>query len=519
MMVEYKDIVYNGILELLCTRRKKEALEAIINLMIKDFSFYSTIFIPISSDNKQLSYQQSDKKGGVALELLFALNDFTHPFSHVIHEKKTKEIELQALPFWRNQSKQFDRFIHTYNLNNGLIVIPLLHDNNMPYGCFIVSLVEYRNVNINNQLFEFFIKTAALHFHNIEIFRSKEDEEIYLNHSVMKHQQAYLNYLKKIELKKTIIADSLQMETVLEKMIQIADTEVSLLFSGNAGTGKSYLAKVFSQQLKNSNEPKPLIEINCQKLKKNWEAVFFGADGVLSQSNNGVLLLEDITFLPIELQSVLSSIFLNKRYVDPITEKSCIYAGRVISTTRENYADLLKKKHLRPDFYAQISQVIFHLPDLEERKEDLQHFLDQFISNLNADSKASKRIIGYTDGFLKKIINKSWKNNLHDLFKYLTTKVQASTDGVLKVLQKAYGESPAAYKKILIVNFVSKLSQIPNLGLPEILEDLEFAVLEKNLEKYEGNRQLIAEKLNLPLRTLSYKCQKHGLYFNRRRRK
>lgn len=508
-MKTIESLTYQKILAFLSIKHKNDAIESMVHCIAEVFGFQSTFFLPISSDNRYLSYVTLDHGSTSFNEIMFALDNFKHPFSQVVYERKAKEIEVQDLWGWQSQSQQFKQIITAENLDNGLIIMPLFHEDEYVQGCIVMSLIDYRKSDFNKELFKFYLDIVVQHLKNIEDFRLKEDEGFYLTRSIARSEKTYLDYIKKLELLESIIAHTPEMESLVSKMAQIVNSNVSVLFSGSTGTGKTYLAQKLNEH--SSRKKEAFIIIDCEAMPELCEKDFFKPTGFLAQSRNGTLLLENISFLPEELQASLASVFLNGYYLEFESNIRYEYRGRVIATTKEYYSDLLKRRFLRPDFFAQISQIIFLLPDLKERKSDFRFFIDKYITQFNAKTPSYKKIIGYNDQFLKEVLSFDWEDNLHGLETYLETKFNQSRDGILKACERVHGKRSKSKSNILIENFIQELLEDKSLTLNGTLTQIESAILKKKLEQNEGKRQLVADKLNLPLRTLAYKCQKYGL--------
>lgn len=501
--------IYQKILVFLSIKDKNNVIRSMVHCIAEVFGFPSVFYLPTTSDNRYLSYITLDQGSVSFNKIMFALDNFKHPFSQVIHERKEKEIEVQDLWSWQKQSQEFEQLITTENLGNGLIIIPLFYENEYVRGCIVMSLIDYRKNDFNKKLLDFFLKIVAQHLKNIEDFRLKENEGVYLTRSIARSEKTYSDYIKKLELQKSIIAYTPVMESLVSKIAQIINSKVSILFSGETGTGKTYLAQMLNEHSFRKKES--FVIVDCEKLSEYSEKDFFKSNGFLAQSKTGTLLLENISFLPETIQVLLVPVFLNGFYIEFESDIRHEYCGRVITTTKVHYFDLLKRKFLRPDFFAQISQMTFLLPNLKERKNDLKFFVDKFIEQFNAKNLSHKKIIGYTDQFLKEVLSFDWEENLHELQTYLETKFNQSDDGILKTCEYIYGNDSQFKRKILIESFVQELLEDEQLILKDTLTQIESSILKKKLEQNEGKRQLVAGKLKLPLRTLAYKCQKYGL--------
>ncbi len=506
-MKTIESLTYQKILALLGIKYRNDAIEFMVHCIAEIFDFQSTFFLPITSDNRYLSYVAQDRSEFFN-EIVFALGNFKHPFSQVVYEKEVQEIEAQDLWGWQYQSEKFNQLITIENLENGLVIIPLYCGDEDLHGCLVISLIDYRKQPFNEEPFQYFLKIAAQHLKNIEDLRFKEDEEIYLTRSIAKSERTYLDYLKKLQLQESIVAYTPVMKSIVSKMAQIIDSNVSVLFSGATGTGKTYLAQILKSHSQRSR--RAFIIVDCEENQTLAEEDFFGKGGFLARSKNGTLLLENITFLSKKLQQKLVSVFLKGSYLEIETGRRYKYNARVLSTTKESPSDLIKRKLLRPDFFTQVSQIIFSLPDLKERKSDFKSFVDLFISQFNARKEKGKNVIGYNNQFLKEILHLDWAENLHTFQTYMEERISDATDGVLRG-HVGLGQSEIIQRKLLIENFVKDILDNKYFLLNEVLTEVERLVLKRELENNGGKRQLVADKLNLPLRTLAYKCQKHGL--------
>lgn len=500
---------YEKILDFLSIKFKDDAMKSMTYLLAEIFDLESIFFLTASSDKRQLNYIALNSSANSFQEINFSLNNFKHPFSQIVYKRQLQEIEEEELRVWQGQSSEFKELVFSENLQSGIVVIPLFYQNDLIYGCFVLDITDYHARDIDPTFLNFCLTLVAQHLKNIESVRLKEDEGLYLTRSITRSEQTYLNYLKTIELQKEIVATTPMMESIITKMAQVIDSDMSILFSGEHGTGKSFLAKCLHTY--STKSKRACVIVDCSDNSLHDEKLFFSQTGFLSKSHRGTLILENVSSLPETLQEKLVFAFLNESYVLSDIEVTKPYRARIIATTKEQQSDLLKKKLLRPDFFAQISQIIFSLPTLNERKADIKFFLEQFITQFNKKNVVSKQIVGYTDRFLKQLISLNWDDNLHSLHKYLEIKAQAVNDGILKTQRQIYGKSPEVQQNFLIEDFVDELLEIDHLELDSLLNRVEASIIKQELERNEGKRQLVARKLKIPLRTLAYKCQKYGL--------
>ncbi len=187
-----------------------------------------------------------------------------------------------------------------------------------------------------------------------------------------------------------IVADTPQMRALLIKAERIAATEISVLITGETGTGKTCIARLIHEQ--SARREHPFVSINCASLPEQLlESELFGhvkgsftgatesRAGLFEEADRGTIFLDEVDTLSPAMQAKLLSVLQEKTIRRVGSNKSKAVDIRVISATNQDLAVLMEKSHFRSDLYFRINGIRLHLPPLRERGEDLKLLLERFL--------------------------------------------------------------------------------------------------------------------------------------------
>ena len=167
-----------------------------------------------------------------------------------------------------------------------------------------------------------------------------------------------------------IVAESPVMKSVCDMVSRVAGTDVTVLITGEKGTGKSLIAKTlhtFSRR-----KDKAMASVNCSDASA--EETLFGAEGTpsaLDKACGGTLYLRQIEDLGAEAQETLAGILTSKKFTSPGDDKEKLLDARVIASGTGNLEELAAGGDLNLSLYKILKIIVIKIPPLRDRVEDI----------------------------------------------------------------------------------------------------------------------------------------------------
>ncbi|MCJ7519903.1 MAG: sigma-54 dependent transcriptional regulator [Anaerolineaceae bacterium] len=221
-----------------------------------------------------------------------------------------------------------------------------------------------------------------------------------------------------------VVGKSEQFSYLINQSMKAAKASVSVLITGETGTGKEILANFIHQS--GPRSAKPFVVINCAAIQSTvleselfgYEAgAFTGAEkrkyGLMEIGDGGGLFLDEISSMPTDIQAKL---------LRAIEEKSFRRVGgtalinvdlQVIAASNRNIKSMIEKGKFREDLYYRLKVVDLHLPPLRDRKEDIPELVGFFINKFNM--QMGKNVTDVSQDALKLLINYNWPGNIREL--------------------------------------------------------------------------------------------------------
>lgn len=291
------------------------------------------------------------------------------------------------------------------------------------------------------------------------------------------------------------------------------------LICGETGTGKELFAQAM---ILRSQIPEDKIVIqNCAATPSNlMEAIFFGAHkgaytgaeriiGLFEQADGGILFLDELNTIPIEIQGKLLRVLQDGSFRSIGAKKENVVSVKVICTMNIDPLEAIKQGTLRSDLFYRLTSQMITLPPLRNRKEDIQRYIDHFITQHNKTYK--KSVSGVTSKVLDFFHQYNWPGNVREISNVLESMIAISTHPILDVgLMPAYLlDSASSYETLLPSNLES--IQTHDLDLIPKVKKLENQLIIRALELSQGNKTQAAQYLGIPRQTLNYKIRKNEI--------
>lgn len=295
-----------------------------------------------------------------------------------------------------------------------------------------------------------------------------------------------------------VIAESPLMKQVLQDVEQVAKSQASVFITGETGTGKEVIAHLIHYT--SPRVDKPFIKVNCAAVPETLiESEFFGHEkgaftgantkrlGRFELADQGSLLLDEVTEIPIALQAKLLRVIQEQEFERVGGSKSVKVNVRLISTSNRDIQQAIKEKVLREDLYYRLNVVPIRLPALRERKEDIIPLAEYFIECACLENHQEKKKL--STGAKEKLIQYAWPGNIRELANIIERAVVMDKIGVIQE-DHLYLESSRIGGKTL--------------------QELEKQVIIETLHMHQS-RAKVAETLGISLKDLRHKLEEYNL--------
>jgi two-component system, NtrC family, response regulator AtoC len=221
-----------------------------------------------------------------------------------------------------------------------------------------------------------------------------------------------------------IIGASPLMQTLLNQARRAAEASVSVLITGETGTGKEVLATAIHHM--GPRLSKPFIAINCAAIQSTvleselfgYEAgAFTGAEkrkpGLMEVADGGILFLDEISSMPLDMQAKLLRA-LEERAFRRVGGTHLLRVDvQVLAASNRNLRTMLEESKFREDLYYRLKVVDLHLPPLRERTQDIPELVGLFIRKNN--QRMGMNIIDVTPRAMQALLTHTWPGNIREL--------------------------------------------------------------------------------------------------------
>ncbi|AXT21225.1 sigma-54-dependent Fis family transcriptional regulator [Flavobacteriaceae bacterium AU392] len=221
-----------------------------------------------------------------------------------------------------------------------------------------------------------------------------------------------------------IIGNDPSLNRAVEKSIQVAPTDISVLVTGESGVGKESIPKII-HQLSHRKHGK-FIAVNCgaipegtidSELFGHEKGAFTGAtqtrNGYFEVADGGTIFLDEVGELPLTTQVRLLRVLENGEFIKVGSSKVQKTNVRIVAATNVNMFEAIQKEKFREDLYYRLSTVEIHLPALRKRKEDIHLLFRKFASDFALKYKMPT--IRLNEQAISLLLKYRWSGNIRQL--------------------------------------------------------------------------------------------------------
>ena len=321
-------------------------------------------------------------------------------------------------------------------------------------------------------------------------------------------QQAVVEKGKANQHRYEMVGTSPQMEAVRKEIQLLASTDSAVLIQGESGTGKELAARAIHAA--SSRRSGPFVRINCASIPRDLleselfghrKGAFTGAtesrDGVFTAANGGVLFLDEIGDLPVELQPKLLHAVEEKEITPVGGREPKAISVKILSATNQDLEEMVRQGRFRTDLFYRLNTMVLRIPPLRERQGDVpllaRHFAAIFANELGYEPPE------ISSQALKILEEYHWPGNVRELRNVMERAV---------LLSKGDQVGPFHLpESVHLKKHVQEKAEDSSLDL--IAKEQE--MLLSALEQCNWNQTRAAKKLNITRSALRYRLQKYGI--------
>ena len=315
-----------------------------------------------------------------------------------------------------------------------------------------------------------------------------------------------------------IIGCSAVMQNLFKSVGRVAQSNATVLISGESGSGKEVIAKAIHEN--SLRKDQPFIRIDCGSIPEGlMESELFGPEkgaftgaiatkpGKFEIASGGTLFIDEVGELPLALQVKLLRAIQEREFERVGGNVTMRMDVRIIAATNRNLPEMVEQGRFREDLFYRLNVVPLHVPALRERAEDIPLLVDYIIKKTAQAAGCMVPLI--TQEAKDLLLRYAWPGNVRELANVLERAVVMS-NGVIDLgdvsgIQNPLLSHPAKLEKMEAIT-------VPFTGtLREMAHCLEREIIIRTLKKYGGNRMRSAQALDISRRSLLYKLEEHGL--------
>jgi DNA-binding NtrC family response regulator len=301
---------------------------------------------------------------------------------------------------------------------------------------------------------------------------------------------------KKYDFKKFIVGNSAVIFKILELVEKAISTTITVVITGETGTGKEVIAKAIHYNSPRKN--KPFIPVNIAAIPSELiESELFGHEkgsftgaisrriGKFEEANGGTIFLDEIGEMDISVQAKLLRAIQEKEIIRVGSNTPIKTDCRIIVATHRNLKNEIKEGKFREDLYYRLFGLPIELPPLRERGNDILLLAKYFMEIFCAENNVAEKTL--SADAQKKLLTYPFPGNVRELKSIIELAIVMSSGNEINAND-------------ITTNSSDMITEIMNENLT--LREYELRILNTYLKKYDNNIKLVSEKLGIGQSTI-----------------
>jgi two-component system, NtrC family, response regulator HydG len=384
----------------------------------------------------------------------------------------------------------------------------------------VLLITAYGNIDVAVQAmrdgaYDFLTKPFSPEVLRLKIERALEARDTKAqNERLERHNEILRGEVDAARGSDEIVGQSEAVRRVFQVIDKVAPSDSSVLIFGESGTGKELVARALHRRSPRNGGP--FVKVNCGALTETLlESELFGHEkgaftgairrklGRFELADRGTLFLDEIGDITPGLQLKLLRVLQEREFERVGGEETIHVDVRVVTATHRNLLEEVRAGRFREDLYYRLHIIPLNLPPLRERLDDIPLLVTHFLEKLRARTRHSVRVVD--EQAVAALRGYRWPGNIRELENAIEQALVFAEGDVLRPADLPMHVRGAATS--------GESLAMPDFGrpLPEILDELERALILRAYEKAGGVKTETARLLGVKPSALYYKLEKYGI--------
>ena len=405
-------------------------------------------------------------------------------------DKKLPDVAIIDVKLDKGDSDGLELLLHIKKKNNNIPVIIITGHANieMAIKALKSGAFEFIEKPFNQERLLNFINRAV---ENINLINKNKEFE------------------KKLFYSYSLIGDSENIRNIRDQIKKISISESRVFINGPTGSGKELIARKIHKESKRKKEPFTVLNGALLDIKK-YELELFGEEkkdgsisyGALEKSNRGILLIDEVSEIPLETQSKILRVLIDQKFKRINGNHDINVDVRIICLSSKDIKKEIENGNFREDLYHRLNVFEINIQPLKNRVSDIPLLVEYFSEKISTNYNLQKMNIDTNNNYL---LNYDWPGNireLRNLIERIAILSPETSDKISNIIKESL-KTP----DIKIETSENSLS----IPLKEARENFEKEYLTTQLRKFNGNISKTADFVGMERSALHRKLKGLGI--------